>query len=286
MTYAEYLKANGATDAEVTVLDTPVGRRAFEKQQTELAEAVRTRDLAVTDRTNYQTWYETQAVPAFDKKETELAAAKANEARVAALVRERAKTDEGLREVAKTMGIEVDAPNTPPAASAGGTEISRAIEEFKKQVYTRDEILQIARAEGKAIATMGKIIQEHERLFPNTPIVDWEGIREQAESSKKPFEQVWMEKFNVADARAKALKAADDARIATIVAEQVKAKEAELISRFGNPDTRPLAASSSPFVLRPATGRDKQPWETDGNAMQNDRVQRATQRAIERGVSH
>jgi hypothetical protein len=282
MTYAEMLKANGATEAEIAVLDTPIGRKAFDAQQAALAEADRLRVVAETDRTNMQNWYEKEALPAFSKIESDAQAAKANEARAVALIKERAKTDESLREVAKNMGWDVATGERTPPATPPGTPPTFD----EKKYFTRDEILTIARAEGKAIATMGRIIQEHERLFPNQPVVDWESLREQADSSKKTLEQVWMEKFNVAKARDDKAAAARQAEIDTAVAAQLKVKEAELISRLGNPETRPLAASNSPFTLRPSTGRDKQPWELDGGALQSDRVQRATQRAIERGVSH
>lgn len=281
MTYSEFLKANGASDAEIAILDTPVGRKAFEAQQAAIAEAERLRATAEVDRKNMQDWYEKEAVPAFSRIESDAHMAKANEARARALVVERAKTDASLAEVAKNMGWEVDGTHAPPP----NTNPSGPVFDDKKY-FTRDEILTIARAEGKAIATMGRIVQEHERLFPNTAIVDWEGLREQAESAKKSFEQVWMEKYNVAKARDDRAAAARDAEINKAVDEKMKVREAELISRLGNPETRPLSTSNSPFTARPSTGRDKQPWELDKNALERDRVQRATSKAIERGVSH
>lgn len=281
MSYEEYLKSNGATDDEIKALNVPAARKAFDKMQADLNEQARLRAIAETDRTNYQTWYEKEAVPAFEAKDRELQLAKGNEARIAAVVKERAATDESLREIAKQLGYEVEGSKAAPAVNppaAGGFDA--------KLYYTRDEILQIARAESKAIATMGRLVQEHERLFPGSELVDWEGLREQAESSKKPLEAVWMDKYNVATARQAKVDAVKKAEIDAAVAAAVKVKEQELITKFGNPDLRPLSPSNSPFTQRPATGRDKQPWELDKGTLDNDRVTRATQHLISKEVSH
>jgi hypothetical protein len=281
-TYAEFLVANGATADEVKLLDTPVGRKAFEAQQAQLAEAERLRAVADVDRKNMQDWYEKEAVPAFSKIEADAQAAKANEARAVALIKERAKTDISLAEVAKNMGWDVDTgtrippPNPNPSAPTFD----------EKKYFTRDEILTIARAEGKAIAASMRIVQEHERLFPNTAPVDWESLRQLADDTKKPLESVWMEKFNVQKARDDKAAATRQSEIDKAVDEKMKVREAELISRLGNPETRPLSTSNSPFALRPSTGRDKQPWELDERGLQADRTRRATEKAIERGVSH
>ena len=283
MSYEEYLKSNGATDDEIKALNVPAARKAFDKMQADLNEQARLRAIAETDRTNYQTWYEKEAVPAFEAKDRELQLAKGNEARIAAIVKERAQTDESLAEVARQMGYDIPKPGAaaaPPAATAAAGSFD------SKLYYTRDEILQIARAESKAIATMGRLVQEHERLFPGSDLVDWEGLREQAESTKKPLEQVWMDKYGVAAARQAKTDAAKAAEVAKWKAEGAKEKETELVNKFGNPDLRPLSPSSSPFTQRPATGRDKQPWELDRGNLESDRVTRATQKVIERGVSH
>ena len=63
-----------------------------------------------------------------------------------------------------------------------------------------------------------------------------------------------------------------------------KEKETELVSRFGNPETRPMVPSKSPFAVRPddKLRADNQPWNKSETQLQNDRISRAAQKLVER----
>jgi NADH dehydrogenase/NADH:ubiquinone oxidoreductase subunit G len=274
------LKANGASDEEVKALDHPAARKAYEAAMNRAAEAERERAVAAQERQDNITWYNETAMPTLERYEREKTAAMAERARVVELIRQ--SSDDGLREVAKSMGIEVAPKPGAPPASPGAPETWDA---KKHNVPTWDDITTIAEREGMAIAIMGRMVQEHERLFPGGELVDWEALRKQATSSKKPLESVWMEKYNVQAARDK--RAADSvaAHEATIRADERKKADEEWASKYGNPDSRPLVPSTSPFTQRKETGRDKQPWQLgggdDGTPLQRDRVSRATKHVMD-----
>ena len=261
MTYTEYLRKQGASEDDIKVLVNPVSERAFAAQQADLAKA----NGAVTA---YKNWFDNEAVPAYKKMESELVATKANEARsrTALLTLQ----ERGLLKLAD-LGFD---PATPVAAPVAPPVDPRYV--------TMDQLKTVADGEGDAIAQAYDIGAEHAALFPGKAL-NMRELRREAVSRGVSVEQVWMDKFGVAQARSdqQAKSQADhDERIRKEGYE--KARE-EFANTYGNPGARPPVASTSPFAPRPAAGRDKQPWEAGDRSV--DRVRKATQLVVERQTS-
>ena len=284
ITYAEYLKSQGASDEDIKLLDTAIGRKAYEAMATQAAAdaaekaRIEANAKAYEDRVN--AWYEEQNKKVSDT-ERELVVVKANEARARKALM--AAQEQGLLDVAKDLGYEPDKPTTAAAPNLGAPGFD------PNRYFTRDEIVEIATREGDAIAIAQDIAAEHRILFPDKPL-KFRELRAEAQQKKVSVEQLWMDRFGVAAAREAQAKAARDAEVSKLVAEQVKVKEAEFISRYGNPDARPLAPSTSPLTARPATGREKQPWDLGGGEtgsnLQQDRVKRATEKVLSASSGH
>lgn len=264
-TYAEYLKSQGASEDEIKILDTAVSRKAFERMESALMSAVEARDKSKTDIDNYQKWYNEQAHPEYKRMEAAKIAAEGRVAQAAAIIK--SATDQGLIEIAKAAGFEVE-----PAAAAKKVEETVDTSKF----VTHDLLLSTAMREGEAIAAAQDIAAEHVYLF-GKPLRNFRELRAEAMQRKVPVEQVWMEKFKVADARtardASEKKEADD----KIRKEEREKVTAEFADKYGNPDLRAPVISTNILTPRPDHGRAKQPWEsgTDGENGSNSRVQRA-----------
>lgn len=272
MTYEEYLRANGATDEDIKTLNHPAARKLFEQQQAAEAARVAAEDKVTTLQTNTDNWYNNDILPKYTQTEAEMVAAKAEADRAKAVIREMAKRDAALAQVAKDMGYTVEGapppPNTPPNTPAG----------FDPSKYvTSDTLLQVAEREGDAIAIAQDIAYEHSRLFPDQPL-NFRELRKEAVQRRISVESLWMDKFKVADARqrqADARRAAEEARIRE---DERKKVQDEYASKYGDPNVRPLVPSNSPFTVRKvevdAARAGKQPWEIGEKALERNRVER------------
>jgi hypothetical protein len=269
-TYSDYLKSQGATDEDIKLLDTPVARKAYDTLQAQVAEEARLRGIAQQDFQNIRDWYDTKALPSYEAKQQELIKANAEAARLAAIVK--SAQEQGLLELAATAdankGGNGNGNNNPNPGNPG----------FDPNKYvSKDEITGFVNSAGSGLAQMQDDVLEHMQLFPNQRL-NVTALREKAVKAGKDFHTMWMQEYNVEAARKAADEAAKNAEIAKWKAEGAKEKETEIVSRMGNPDTRPLSPSSSPFAMRPASGRDKQPWELGDKS--GERVERATRKIL------
>jgi hypothetical protein len=281
MTYAEYLQSLGASADDIKVMDTAVGRKAFEKLQADAAAATaevekqKTINKAYEGRVNE--WFDTHDKE-FKTVESQLITANAKAAKAEAALR--TAHERGMIDVAKDLGYEFDKPPVAPPNNNNGAP---ALDTSK--YFTKEEIFSIAEKESQAIAIASDIAAEHVYLF-GKPLRNMRELRAESVSRKVPLEQVWQEKYGVVKARedktAAETKAHEDA-LRTKITEEVRA---ELVSKFANPETRPLAESHSFLTPRPSTGREKQPWDAgiDGESGSNDRVRRATANAIKQAA--
>ena len=275
MTYAEYLKANGATEDEIKVLDTAVSRRAFDKSQADAEEARQAAAKLEDTMKNYETrvnqWYQENDAK-LKQVQNQAVAAAAEAARHKAALLEAQK--QGMIELAKGAGydVEPEKPNTPAAPD--------------ERYIQRDQFMQAVDQVGANLAALEDMVMEHRQLFPDTPL-RVSDLRREAMASGKQVVQYWEEKYKVPSARESAAAKQRDAEIAKWKAEGAKEKETELISRLGNPDMRPLVPSKSPFAVRPddKLRADNQPWNKSETQLQNDRIARATQKLAEKQSS-
>jgi hypothetical protein len=280
-TYAEYLKSQGASDDDIKLLDTVIGRKAYDAMQHQLADSTRRLGIADTDLKNYQTWFTNEATPAFESMKEAKIRAEAEAARARQVIL--SSQDEGLLKVAKEMGYDVEAPPARRTDSANPpTRTTDPASGFNPDHYfTRAEIQQIAAQEGEAIATAQDIAYEHRVLFPDKPL-NFRDLRARSVKANKPVEQLWMEEFNVTAARAARQEKEKTEYETRLRTEGATAERQRLADTYGNPNVRPLAPSNSPFTMRPAANRDKQPWEIGENKLVNDRVERATKKLLEK----
>jgi hypothetical protein len=264
-TYEEYLKSMGATPEELKVLVTPVSTKAFEKVQADMAEAERQKAIAQTDFQNIRDWYDTKALPSYEKMQRETVEARGERAKALELLK--AAQDAGLAELADKMDDKKNAPNPNPTHP-----------DFDPNKYvSKDEISGFVNSAGSGLAQMQDDVLEHMQLFP-TQRLNVTALREKAVKAGKDFHTMWMQEYNVEAARKAADDAAKEAERKKWMAEGAAAKETELVSKFANPETRPMTPSNSPFAARPATGRDKMPWESGDKSAE--RVERATRKVI------
>jgi hypothetical protein len=270
-TYSDYLKSQGATDEDIKLLDTPVARKAYDTLQAQVAEEARLRGIAQQDFQNIRDWYDTKALPSYEAKQQELIKANAEAARLAAIVK--SAQEQGLLELAATAdankGGNGNGNNNPNPGNPG----------FDPNKYvSKDEITGFVDSAGSGLAKMQDAVLEHMQLFPNQPLKVSE-LRAEAVAAHKDFYTYWEQKFNVPAKRQEVATAAQEAERKKWMEEGAKAKETELVSRFANPETRPMSPSTSPFAARPATGRDKQPWESGDKSAE--RVERATRKVMQ-----
>ena len=267
--YSEYLRTLGASDDDIAILDTPIAQKAFTQLNAD-------KDAAVKAQTEYKTtadkWYQEEVIPKFTDMQQKTALAEADRARAVALIQ--AATDSGMIELAKKAGFdkEIDDARRTKEPSLDDKYVSR------------DLLLQVAEKEGDAIAIAQDIAYEHAKLCPDKTL-SFQTLRREAITRKVPVMQVWEEKYGIPALRT-ARESADKTAYETRLREEgATAARAEFASKYGNPDTRPLAASHNPFVNRSAEKKEKQPWEVDENSRAADRVRMGAQKAIERGVN-
>ena len=267
MIYAEYLKANGASDEEIKILDVPSARKAFDKLQKDAADAQALAETARKEKEAYEAqveeWHAKKITPEYERMKNEALVAQANEAKARKVIEKLQK--DGLIDVAKDLGWDTVDIKKPDNKLPDGFDPSKYV--------TNDHLIAVAEKEGEAIAMVADMVAEHQQLFPGQRLNVRE-LRKEATARKISVEQLWMEKYKVNDARAAAVKAEQDAHDKKIADEAYAKAQSEIASKYGNPDARPLTPSRSPLVPRPDSGRDKAPWEIGDKS--GDRVQRAT----------
>jgi len=281
MEYAEFLRSQGATEDEIKALTegsfASAAKRAFSQMESRIAAEAAARAAAETKAresdaavATMEQWYKEKQVPEFTAMQNRTIVAEAERAKAIAALR--TAQERGLLNVAKDLGYDVDAP-VRPAAPATPSEPD-------KRYLTVEAAVELAEREGHAIAIAQDIAAEHARLFPDKPL-NFRELRAEAVKRKVPFEQLWMDRYQVQAARDARAKADREADVARWKAEGAKEAETRFVSQYGNPDTRPLSPSSDPFAKRPAVGREKQPWELNENELRKDRITRATQHFVE-----
>jgi|SRR5882724_965918 len=272
--YADYLKANGATDEELKVLVSPTTERAYEKM---LAEQDAANERAATLDKQYKD-YQTQVTDWYNQNDAKLketqtgkVAAEAEAARSKAALMELQR--QGMIDVAKDLGW---SPEPPKAADRGALD---------DRYVSIDRFQEVANSIGDNLAQLEDMVMEHKQLFPDRPL-SVRQLRNEALAAKRSVHEFWESKYKVSEARENAAKTQHEAEIAKWKAEGAKEKETELVSKFGNPETRPMVPSHSPFTPRPADPlRKEHPWNQVDGKLQNDRVARVTKNLMEKQLN-
>jgi hypothetical protein len=281
MTYAEYLQSLGASADDIKLMDTAISRRAFDKLQADAtaatAEAEKQRVINKAYEGKVNEWFDKHDAE-FKTVESQLVAAKANEARAVAALK--TAHERGMIDVAKDLGYNFDAPPAP-------VKKDEPVAIDTSKFVTADRILEMSERAGDGLAVLQDIVMEHAQLFPDRPL-RVRDLRKSAVAANKSVEQFWLDTYKVDDARTAREKKLRDEHDAKLIAQGREAAVAEFASKYGNPDTRPLQPSTNFLTPRPAANREKAPWDTglDGEGGSNDRVRRATQNALKAQTTH
>ena len=279
-TARDILLANGFTEAQIadpqmaTMLANPQFVKALEIEasKADAAEAERIRLQGELD--SDLEWYKTQAAPALKKATDDAVQAKADKA--AAEAKLKAMQDYGLAKVGEQAdGKPVIDPNAVVAVDPNtGKYITR--EQLDADLAQRMGMV------GEVVTMAADIPLDHRDLFGAPLPGGMSGLRREFNEAQKnnrfrgSLMDFWEQKYKVADKRAEVATLAHQKELDAYAADKVKARETELISQYGNPMTRPLTTSRSPFTNRGSaiTGQSgakpgesgapterKQPWE-------------------------
>lgn len=277
MTYEEMLRANGASDEDIKVLSNSAARKVFDTTQAQIAEATAARDASIKAKSDYEAqtkkWYDEQIVPEYQRMQSETVVSKAEAARAKAAII--AARDQGLTDIAKDLGWEVDPVKAAAAAAAAASP------QFDASKYvTQDRLAELAENAGAGLAALQDLVMEHAQLFPDKPLKVRE-LRAEAVAARKSVDQYWLEKYGVPAAREKRdseAKSAYESRLRKEGEDKVRQEFADR-QMPGNgpfmPSTSPLAPRTA--ALDPERG-GKQPWQYGDQA--NNRVRKATQAVI------
>jgi hypothetical protein len=273
-TYAEFLAENGATADEIKLLDTPVARKAFEKQAAAAAEAMRKSAEVIRQNNEWREQVETQNQTYLRERDSaKIEAAKAEAAY-------KKMQELGLVEVAERL--------EPGSVTPRSGETPAFDPKVLEPYVTRETLMQVAEREGEGIASQADIIYEHYQLFGTDPSKrpNFRELRREAVARKVPMEQVWMEKYGVQaarDAKSAESKAAYEAKIAAEAVSKYKSEHPE-----SNPLLGPGLPSSSPFAGRVLSGADpkSQPWNRSDAEKENARVAKGLQGLEKAGLVH
>lgn len=250
-TYAEYLKANGATDEDLKVLVTPVTEKAFAAQVKAVADA---QAKITASEAQTRKWYDDQVVPNMTALQKKADAAAMREA--AAIAQLKVAQEAGLIEVAATQdGIKPAAAATTPDFDAS-------------KYVTNDTLMQVAQQEGDAIAIAQDIAAEHSILFPGQRL-SFRDLRKDAVARKVSVEQVWREKYNVDAARetkSATDKAAYEAKLRNEGAEEARKKFAETSGvnpalGFAQPSRTPFTGRNPAATTSADGNKIVHPWD-------------------------
>jgi hypothetical protein len=253
MTYAEMLAENGASAEDIKILDTPAARKVYERQVAAATEAKRKSDEIIAANNAWREQVETQNQTYLRERDTALADAAANSARMKKL------QELGLLQVAENL----EPGSTQPKAGETPAFDPKLLEKY----VTGDTLMAVAEREGDAIAIAQDISFEHQQLFGSDPTkrLNFRELRKEAVSRKVPVESLWMEKYGVAAARDAAVAKATAEREAKIAADAVSKYKSEHSTT--NPMTTIPTVSSTPFSGRMPSATDKaaHPWlKSDG----------------------
>ena len=267
--YAEFLKSEGATDEDVKLLDTPLARKAFDKQQALVAAADAKRESVVKANEVWAQQVEAdnqRYLKERDSAKIEAAAAAARIAKMGEL---------GLIEVAERM--EPGSTKPPAATDPAAFDASKYV--------TNDVLLSVAEREGDAIAIAQDISFEHQQLFGGDAAkrLNFRELRREAIARKIPVESLWMEKYGVQaarDSRSAADRAAHEKKIADEAITRYKSEHPE-----SNPMLQSPRISSTPFVTPPSASTERQPWLKSDGEKEHARLNKVLQSLQSQGLA-
>ena len=254
MTIQEFLAAQGLTTEEIAaVAGNPAQSKAMTAALQKYEEGLAAKAAADAEKTETTTFWEEKtkqlegSVTRLTSAEKRAATAEAERARIATYMKSLA--DQGY-DVPKNMYEGV----TPAATAAADTTTT-------SPYLTREDFTKETRGIAPNLVTLVGLQAEYQDLF-GTPYINVEQDFLEAQKSGKSLRDYTRNKYNFDGKRAEKQAAAEKVRIDGIVAEQVKAKEAELAAKYGtNPNTSvPLPSKFDKLEKQPGFKSDS--WKS------------------------
>lgn len=280
-TLEQVLKARGYTDQELTDLAPMLGNAKFRSSlESELGviDTLQAQNANLTtDLDKYDQWFTNEITPEHEKlmKEKEDAVAEAAAAKARLDLHQKLAMKRQAHQQDPAAAAEAEAEAARVAAAAA--DATRRVPDNKK--YVDSETFQQAfESAGDAIANGVDLVMDFQELFGKR--LNMTQARLEAKAARKPVRDYVEQKYNFDGRRAEiAAKAKSD--------EEAKIRQDErqkvMVEFGGNPNLRPMVPSNNPFVQRKKAANDKQPWELTENEKADARVQKAYQKAVERG---
>lgn len=303
----DILLAAGYTEAEIndpamaTLLGSPKFIKALEAESALVDEAIAEQQRIQKELDGDLEWYQTKVAPTMKKLTEDATNAEARAA--AAEARLKKQQEYGLAKIAEQEGGDKGIPKAE----------STVVVDPKTGNYVTKEALDTSMSQ--AIGQVGDIMQmvadipfDHRDLFGQPLPGGIAGLRksyrEAVERSRfrGSLQDFWEQTYKVPEKRAEVQAAAHQKELDDYAAGKVKERETQLISQYGNPQTRPMATSRSPFTNRGsiisgqsaaqanakptegAPGAKPQPWEKTPEQRSQQRIVNFVQRQMEKSA--
>ncbi len=280
----DILKADGWTDADIaaqaTLLNDPKFRGSVEKSYG-IVEDENKRFKDENDR--WANWHETEGKPLVALYEKERADAIAEAASL------RARLD-----LAEKDGFAPRREEPKPAAAAATPAPGEAWDPKKHNVPTWDDVRKLADAEGQAIAMVQDLTMEYQYLTGKN-LLDYSyttqdgrqlrgmtALRAESMANKAPDIRQFAETKFGFQAQRDRIAGEQKAKAEEAIREDERQK---VISKYGNPNTRPLMPSNDPYIPRVQGEGAKQPWEVSAQERTRARIDRAVQTQLKGAVN-
>jgi len=282
----EILLARGYTEAELAGMETLLKDQKFCAAIEAEAQAADEHAALAEERKNLieqdQKWYQEYAVPEVEKARADAITARKERAAFEAELK--ARQDYGLKQVASQEGHQ-PAPVVNPAPVV-------APEFDPSKFVDREAYMKTVQNIPYNLTMLQDISDEHRELFGKSIpggtsklFQEYDNARAK-EHYQGSFRDFWEKKYKVQDKR-DAIEA--DTRKKNEDAIRLEERN-KVLSELGNPMTRPLSTSHSPFTNKPtsttvdSTGKvvtATQPWERSKEQRSTERVSKFTTKALQ-----
>lgn len=234
----------GMSEKHQKVFAAALGR--FEEGSSALKKSSAELEAARAERTEANTFYEEKVVPALANVDKRVAVAESEKARYAAYLK--SLKDQGY-DVPDNL---LTAPAKPGADPVRDPETGKYV--------TPEQMGNEFRSVAPTMVSLIALSNEYQDLY-GAPYVSADADWEEAQKARKPLREFVREKYKFADKRLERDKAKEESRISAMVDERSKAKEAELVAKYGsNPDLRSPVASKFDKIEKIAEHKDS--WKT------------------------
>jgi len=284
VTYQEYLKSQGYTDAEITSMVTTFGAdkiaKAFEAPMQAAEAAARDLAAAKTEREEFQNFYETDVLPKVGQTYQDAINTRTENA----ALKERLKAAKEYGFLSDSAALPVvpgaSAAVTAPVQVPGSPAAPGGPPALDPRYVQADKFTDAVNNIPDMLGRMQNVSNQHFALFGNTDL-DMTDLITEARKRKTNIQAVWEDRYKVKDKRAEI----EAAKVAAHDKEVSEAAVRKYASEHNMPFTAPGQPSRAP-LFTPGTGADdnRHPWK-DARGRKEERKQKLVEALTQRGVS-